>query len=90
MMYALGFRNNRDTDTISKPDLNEAWVSVSVTRRTVDGPVLVTVQKVDAAPDGAAVTALAGSVRFRRPAVKELLMRNINRFPQNGGLCCRT
>ncbi|AIC31322.1 hypothetical protein IE4771_PE00096 (plasmid) [Rhizobium etli bv. mimosae str. IE4771] len=85
MMYALGFRNNRDTDTISKPDLNEAWVSVSVTRRTVDGPVLVTVQKVDAAPDGAAVTALAGSVRFRRPAVKELLMRNINRFPQNGG-----
>ncbi|TCA23625.1 hypothetical protein E0H70_28260 [Rhizobium leguminosarum bv. viciae] len=85
MMYALGFRSNRDTETISKPEQTEAWVSVSVTRRTVDGPVLVSVQKLDPSPDGITPLALAGSVKFRRPALKELLMRNLNRFPQNGG-----
>lgn len=85
MMYALGFRSNRDTETTSKPDQSEAWVSVSVTRKNVDGPVLVTIQKLDPAPDGISVTALAGSVSFRRPALAELLMRNLNRFPQNGG-----
>ncbi len=85
MMYALGFRSNRDTETTTKPAQDEAWISVSVTCRTVDGPVQVSVQKIDAAPDGIAPFALAGSVKFRRPALKELLMRNLNRFPQNGG-----
>ena len=85
MMYALGFRSSRDTEETAKPASNEAWISVTVTCRTVDGPVQVSVEKIDAAPDGSTPIALAGSVKFRRPAIKELLMRNLDRFPQNGG-----
>ncbi|TAT71055.1 hypothetical protein [Rhizobium ruizarguesonis] len=85
MMYALGFRSNRDAETTTRPSQEEAWLSVSVTCKTVDGPVQISISKLDAAPDGITPISLAGSVRFRRPALKELLMRNLNRFPQNGG-----
>lgn len=85
MMYALGFRSSRDTETTTKPAQDEAWVSVSVTCRTVDGPVQVSIAKLDVLPDGVTALSLAGSVRFRSPSLKELLMRNLDRFPQNGG-----
>lgn len=90
LMYALGFRSDRDAETTTKPAQNQAWVSVSVTCKSVDGPVQIGVSKVDTLPDGAVATALAGSVKFRRPKLEELLLRNLNRFPQNGGYVVET
>ncbi|MGO7919437.1 hypothetical protein ACC755_09750 [Rhizobium ruizarguesonis] len=85
MMYALGFRSSRDTDVTPKPPQDEAWVSVRVKRVNAVAPVQVAVSKVDAAPDDVIPPALAGTIRFRRPALAELLFRNVDRFPQNGG-----
>lgn len=85
IMYALGFRSSRDTDITPKPPRDEAWVSIRVRRLNAAAPVQVAVSKVDATPDGVVPPALAGTIRFRRPTLAELLFRNVDRFPQNGG-----
>lgn len=85
LMYTLGFRTSRDAEVTPKPDQDQAWVSVSVTRKNIAGPVQIGVVKVDAPPAGETAIPLSGTVRFKRPNLQDLLMRAVNRFPANGG-----
>jgi len=84
LMVALGYRDRgRDEDVAPSAPPNKAWIAVWVKRDKVVGPVRVHVTEVpapDPAPD-----AIAGTIGFRRPSLLELLMRNPNRFPANGG-----
>jgi hypothetical protein len=86
LMNALGFRSNREAEIKPTPPQDEAWVAVKVKRMNAVGGVQVVVSKVDTLPQGAvAPPAVAGSIGFSRPGLRELLLRNIDRFPQNGG-----
>jgi hypothetical protein len=86
VMMALGFRSNRAAEVAPAPPQDEAWVAIKVKKRNADGQVHVIVSKVDAWPAGKEMPpAIAGTIGFSRPRVSELLFRNIDRFPQNGG-----
>lgn len=86
LMNALGFRSNREAEIEPVPPQDEAWVAVKVKRVNAVGRVQVVISKVDAMPQGeVAPPAIAGSIGFSRPRVSDLLLRNIDRFPQNGG-----
>jgi len=86
LMYALGFRSNREAEIEPTPPQDEAWVAVKVKRVNAVGQVQVVVSKVDTVPQGVdAPPAIAGSIGFSRPRLSDLLLRNIDRFPQNGG-----
>ncbi len=86
LMTALGFRSNREAEVAPTPPASEAWVAVKVKKVNAAGRVQVVVSKVAAMPAGkTAPPAIAGSINFARPTVKELLLRNVDRFPQNGG-----
>ncbi|MGM4914933.1 hypothetical protein [Rhizobium sp. 768_B6_N1_8] len=85
LMYALGFRSSRDTEVTPKPQLDEAWVSISVKRTNIQGPVQIGVVKVDTVPSGETAIPLSGTIKFRRPNPLDLLMRARDRFPANGG-----
>lgn len=84
LLVALGFRSPREAAVDPKPPAGQAWVAVRVKRVNAVGPVNVVVaeQKGDM-PTG--LLQIAGSIRFTRPALRELLLRNVDRFPQNGG-----
>ncbi|MCD2175048.1 hypothetical protein [Rhizobium sp. C4] len=85
LMYALGIRTSRDAEVTPKPDQDQAWVSVSIKRKNIVGPVQIGVVKVDGPPAGETAIPLSGTVRFARPTLQALLMRAVNRFPANGG-----
>jgi hypothetical protein len=86
LMNALGFRSSREAEIEPTPPQDQAWVAVKVKRVNAVGRVQVIVSKVDALPEGEiAPPAIAGSIGFSRPGISELLLRNIDRFPQNGG-----
>ena len=86
LMYALGFRSNREAEIEPTPPQDEAWVAVKVKRVNAVGQVQVVVSKVDTMPQGVDTPpAIAGSIGFSRPRLSDLLLRNIDRFPQNGG-----
>jgi hypothetical protein len=83
LMVALGFRTQREAEIDPKPPLGQAWVAVRVRRVNAVGPVNVVVAEQAQMP--ADLLQIAGSIRFTRPSLKELLLRNVDRFPQNGG-----
>jgi len=83
LMVALGFRTRRETEVDPKPPVGQAWVAVRVKRVNAVGPVNVVVAEQAQMP--ADLLQIAGSIRFTRPSLKELLLRNVDRFPQNGG-----
>ncbi|MBH5386666.1 hypothetical protein [Bradyrhizobium diversitatis] len=83
LMVALGFRSQRETEVDPKPPVGQAWVAVRVKRVNAVGPVNVIVAEQAQLPTD--VLQIAGSIRFTRPSLKELLLRNVDRFPQNGG-----
>jgi hypothetical protein len=83
LMVALGFRSRREAEVDPKPAVGQAWVALRVKRVNAVGPVNVVVaEKAQMPPD---LLQIAGSIRFTRPSLKELLLRNVDRFPQNGG-----
>ena len=83
LMVALGFRSQREAEVNPKPPVGQAWVAVRVKRVRAAGPVNVVVAEKAQMP--ADVLQIAGSIQFTRPSLKELLLRNVDRFPQNGG-----
>jgi hypothetical protein len=83
LMVALGFRSQREAEVDPKPPVGQAWVAVRVRRVNAVGPVNVVVAEQAQMPAG--LLQIAGSIRFTRPSLKELLLRNVDRFPQNGG-----
>jgi hypothetical protein len=87
IMVALGFRNpRREQEVVPEPPNGKAWVSVRVKNQKAVGPAHVKIQSlgpVSAHKDAPAP--IAGVIGFRRPSIFQLLLRNSNRFPQNGG-----
>lgn len=83
LMVALGFRSPREAEVDPKPPAGQAWVAVRVKRVNAVGPVNVVVAEQAQMPTD--LLQIAGSIRFTRPSLKELLLRNVDRFPQNGG-----
>ena len=58
-------------------------MAVLVKRVNAVGPVNVMVAEQAQIP--ASVLQIAASILFTRPSLTELLLRNVYRFPQNGG-----
>ena len=89
IMTALGFRNsNRQQEVIQHPPKTEAWISIRVKRVNAVGEVEVKIANLGAVGAAGAPPApepTAGTVVSRRPPLRDLFLRNINRFPQNGG-----
>jgi hypothetical protein len=89
VLSALGYRNEkREEEIFPKPPKDKAWVAIRVTRVDSVGQILVKVA--ERKPGEAGVPAdipapIAGTIYARRPSLRELLLRNTNRFPQNGG-----
>lgn len=85
IMVALGFRTaTADKLPDPKPPADKAWIAVHVQPSKSVGPVSVLIQNLGPA-NANSPSPLAGTIRFRRPSLKELLWRNVNRFPPNGG-----
>jgi hypothetical protein len=86
IMSALGFRDDRlEAELEAKPPPNKAWVAVRVLNPQGLSDIQVNIENLSANPPVPFPTAIAGTVKTRRPSIVELLFRNLNRFPQNGG-----
>ncbi len=85
IMHALGYRDSKRADVQPTPkDQTTAWIAVHVDRVNAEGEVHVQLR------EGAAATSsdpapIAGTVGFETPRFIDLLLRNKNRFPSNGG-----
>jgi hypothetical protein len=84
ILVALGYREKRE-EVAPKPSQNEAWIAIRVKKQNAVGEIQVLVEPVNPLPAGPNPPAIAGTIGFRRPGLFELLLRNANRFPQNGG-----
>ena len=85
IMYALGYRNDRREQEMAKtPTSGKAWVSVRVLRVAGARDVFVKIKRVGA-PGDTSPAPIAGTIGGERPSLGELLFRNPDRFPQNGG-----
>ena len=85
VMYALGYRSDRRADEVNpRPPPNKAWISVRAKRDQAAGEILVTVREIKSAANKSPAP-IAGQIGLLRPSLWELLLRNRNRFPQNGG-----
>lgn len=82
VMRALGYRSEVDTKEFEPPK-DKAWIAVRVNRKSGKGSMQVAVTEDKSAP--ASLPAMAGTVMASRPSIMSLLVRNTNRFPQNGG-----
>jgi len=84
IMRGLGYRSGaREEEVAPQPPRNEAWIAVWATRKEAVGEIFVTVRQVTVR--GAGPAPIAGVIGARRPSLRELLLRNFDRFPQNGG-----
>ncbi|MEO1000378.1 MAG: hypothetical protein AAFW69_07210 [Pseudomonadota bacterium] len=82
-MRALGYRGPSSDDAPPRPPRDKAWIAVRVRRREGAGALQISVTEDPRAP--ATLPAMAGTVMASRPGLGTLLLRNNNRFPQNGG-----
>lgn len=84
LMAAFGYRNEGgEQEERPTPPKDKAWISVRVRQKLADSPVQVHVTEDPGAP--ADLPAIAGTCLGGRPSLLSLLMRNNDRFPQNGG-----
>jgi magnesium-transporting ATPase (P-type) len=86
IMRALGYRTRDQQRIFPSPGSGKAWVAVKVLPGHSVGPVFVEVSEV-AQEDirGERPKDIAGMCRTKMPSLIELLLRNKNRFPPNGG-----
>lgn len=85
IMRGLGYRSgSREEEVNPRPPKDKAWIAVWAKRKNAVGEIFVTVREVKPAA-GKAPAPIAGVIGARRPNLWELLWRNWNRFPQNGG-----
>lgn len=84
LMVSLGYRDAKRAESVNpEAPEDQAWIAVKVNRRRAVGPVQVLVTEVENSPSPP--NAIAGSIGVSRPGILELLLRNSNRFPANGG-----
>lgn len=84
LMVALGYRQSTRADEVNPTaPATKAWLAIWLDRAHAVGPVRVDITEV--ASPTADPGATAGVIGARRPSIRELLLRNPNRFPQNGG-----
>lgn len=87
LMVALGLRDKSSAaDTPPTPPPSKAWIAVNVRRVKAVGPIQVKVR--DLGPSSGVPNApapIAGTVGGQRPSLADILFRNPNRFPANGG-----
>jgi hypothetical protein len=84
LMTALGYRSRaREAEVNPQTAGTQAWVAIWLKRHKAVGPVHVHVTKLASPTTDPA--AIAGTVGARRPNLWQLLLRNPNRFPANGG-----
>ncbi|MBK8456731.1 MAG: hypothetical protein IPL47_06175 [Phyllobacteriaceae bacterium] len=81
LLRALGVRVEPAAET-QKPAQHQAWVAVNIDRHRAVGPVFVSITKL--VPD-ATIEQIAGTAGVRLPKLRQLLFRNADRFPANGG-----
>jgi len=85
IMRGLGYRSGDREEIVNpRPPKDKAWVAVRATRKDSEGEIFVTVRKIGAADDKSPAP-IAGMIQMRRPSIIELILRNRNRFPPNGG-----
>lgn len=86
LMSSLGYRNSSREEAVNpKAPATQAWIAIRVNRANSVGPVQVHVTKVELPEGTPKPGAIAGTIGFKRPSLLELLLRNANRFPGNGG-----
>lgn len=85
VMHALGYRDNKAEEAaVEKPPKDKAWIAIRVVRRRATGEVFVRIRELGA-PATTDAAPVAGTVGGTRPTLHGLLLRDRNRFPQNGG-----
>ena len=85
IMNGLGLRERTRAEAIApKAPPTQAWVAFDVKRENAVGHITVHIDE-DQSTGGQAPLAVAGSIGRELPKLKELLFRNVDRFPQNGG-----
>jgi len=86
LMVALGFRDaSRERQHTPQPPKTQAWLAVRVTRKNAAGPINLSVSKSTSTPPSATPPELAGTLTTTRASLKDLFLRNRDRFPQSGG-----
>lgn len=92
LLYKLGYRTEQRAVDVDPRQLNEneAWIMVRVKRVRAVGQIQVHLRELgDAAADPTAPAPIIGVIG-RRPRLSELLFRNVDRFPPNGGYSVKT
>jgi hypothetical protein len=87
IMNALGFRNDRrEEDVVPKPPNKKAWIAVRVTGQAAKAKdIQVKIKEVPVAQVQNAPDPIAGVIGMKSARLSALLLRDANRFPQNGG-----
>jgi hypothetical protein len=88
IMSALGFRNERrEEDVVPKPPNKKAWIAVRVTGLAAKAKAIqVRIKEIPAAEVQNAPDPIAGVIGVQRVRLSTLILRDANRFPQNGGI----
>jgi hypothetical protein len=82
VLSALGYRTDRSqAEQSPQPPNDQAWISLRVQRKAAVGPIWVQVVEVNEPP----IATISGTVGTDAPRLRELLLRNRDRFPANGG-----
>ena len=84
LLAAFGYRNQSSAaEDTPVPQKNTAWIAVRVKKKAANAAVQIHVTEEARPPAG--LTSIAGTCMTGRPSLISLLMRNNDRFPQNGG-----
>lgn len=84
LLSAFGYRNTPPIEDVTPaPPPDKAWIAVRVKRKAARSAVQVHITEEPRPPAG--LTSIAGTCMNGRPGLLSLLMRNNDRFPQNGG-----
>lgn len=93
VMHALGFRSDKRVKEIeAQPKKSQAWIAFRQKNESPCRPIPVRIQQLALSEEEEKtfkkekeLVAIAGSINQFRPTLKELLIRNRDRFPPNGG-----
>lgn len=85
VMRALGYRKTAPEENApAGPKAKQGWVAVRLKRKALVGDALVRLEVVAPQPNPLPAP-IVGTINEKLPPAEGLLLRNKNRFPQNGG-----
>ncbi|MBI4902130.1 MAG: hypothetical protein HY820_00750 [Acidobacteria bacterium] len=85
-MNALGIRSDRRAEVLPTPPGKKAWIAIRVRgEATRANDIQVRVKEIPADQVQNAPDPIAGVILKNRARLSSLIMRDLNRFPQNGG-----